>query len=167
MKFFYAKMVKVYIGIGSNLGDKENNIKKAIALLKEKCKALKISSLYETEPVGYKAQDWFLNCAVSLETDLKPEELLKFFQFIEKTLGRARIIKNGPRTIDLDILFYGNNMIKTKSLKVPHPRLHKRRFVLEPLNELCPKLMHPKLKKRIGYLRDNLKSKEAVRILKK
>ena len=160
-------MVKVYVGIGSNLGDKENNIKKAIALLKEKCKALKISSLYETEPVGYKAQDWFLNCAVSLETDLKPEELLNFFQSIEKILGRIRTIKNGPRTIDLDILFYGTKIIKTKSLKVPHPRLHKMRFVLEPLNELCPKLMHPKLKKSIRYLRNNLNEEDVVKILKK
>ena len=160
-------MAKVYVGIGSNLGDKESNIKKAIVLLKEKCKALKISSLYETEPVGYKAQDWFLNCAVSLETYLKPKDLLNFFRLIEKNLGKIITIKNGPRTIDLDILFYGNKIIKTKSLTVPHPRLHKRRFVLEPLNEICPKLMHPKLKKSIGYLRNNLKGKEAVRILKK
>ena len=160
-------MVKVYVGIGSNLGDKENNIKKAIALLKEKCKALKISSLYETEPVGYKAQDLFLNCAASMETGLKPEDLLNFFQSIEKISGKIITIKNGPRTIDLDILFYGNKIIKTKSLTVPHPRLHKRLFVLEPLNELCPELVHPKLKKSIGYLRNNVKSKEAVRILKK
>ena len=145
-------MVEVYIGIGSNLGNKEKNIEKAIELLKEKCKILEVSSIYKTEPVGYKAQDWFLNCAAKIDTDLKPEDLLKFFQFIEKTLGRIRTIKNGPRTIDLDIIFYGSRIIKTKKLTIPHPRMHKRMFVLEPLNELCPDFVHPELGKSIKYL---------------
>jgi len=146
-----------YIGIGSNLGDKEKNIKKSIDLLKEKCRILKVSSLYETEPVGYTNQDCFLNCVVEIDTELKPEELLKFSQSIEKILGRIKTIKYGPRTIDLDILFYGNYIIKTKNLIIPHPRLHKRLFVLEPLNELCPELVHPVLKKSVEELKANLK----------
>ena len=145
-------MVNVFIGIGSNLGDKEKNIKRAVNLLKDKCKILKISSFYETEPVGYKEQDWFLNCALKLETILKPKELLEFLQSIEKKLKRTRTIKNGPRTIDLDILFYDDKVIQQKNLIVPHPRLHKRLFVLEPLEEIAPDFVHPVLKKSIRKL---------------
>ncbi len=160
-------MVKVYAGIGSNLEDRENNIEAAIGMLNKKCRVLKISSLYETEPVGYKEQGWFLNCALEIETNLKPEELLKFFHSIEKSLGRKKTIKNGPRTMDLDILFYGDQIIKTKRLDVPHPRLHGRMFVLMPLDELCPDFMHPKLKKSVRFLKDNLKGKDAVILLEK
>ncbi len=163
-------MADVYIGVGSNLGDKKRNIKKAIALLKEKCKILKLSSLYKTEPVGYKNQDWFLNCAIKIKTRLNPKELFIFLKSIEKILGRAGTIKNGPRTIDLDMLFYGNKIIKTKNLAVPHPRLHKRAFVLEPLEEICSGLVrpivHPILKKSIKELKSGLKSKKWVRIYK-
>ena len=146
-------MDEIFIGIGSNLGDKEKNIRKAISLLKERCKILKLSSLYETEPVGYKNQNWFLNCAVQIKTGLKPQELLKFILSIENKLGRIRAIKNGPRTIDLDILFYGNKIIKTKNLAIPHPRLHKRLFVLKPLADICPDFVHPVLNKSIDKLR--------------
>ena len=145
-------LIDVYIGIGSNLGDKEKNIRKSIELLKEKCKVLKISHLYKTEPVGYKNQDWFLNCAVKAKTSLKPMELLLFLQSIEKQLKRVKTIKNGPRTIDLDILFYGDKIIKEKGLTVPHPRLHKRLFVLKPLNEMCPNFLHPLLKSSVREL---------------
>lgn len=145
-------MVKVYIGLGSNLGDKGENLKKAVDLLKEKCKILKSSSLYETEPVGYKEQGWFLNCAIEIKTNLNPQELLEFLLLIEKRLGRVRAIKNGPRTIDLDILFYDNKIINENNLIVPHPRLHERAFVLEPLNEICPNFVHPVLKKSINKL---------------
>lgn len=159
-------MALVFIGIGSNIGNREKNIKAAIRLIKNKCRIIKMSSLYETEPVGYKEQGWFLNCALKLQTGLKPEGLLNFFQSIEKKLGRAKAVKNGPRTIDLDILFYGSEIMKTRRLTVPHPRLHKRLFVLEPLNEICPEFVHPKLKKRIGYLRNRLRGKEAEAIVK-
>ena len=145
-------MVNAYIGIGSNLGNKEENIKKAVDLLKDKCKILKVSSLYKTEPVGYKNQDWFLNCAVKMNTNLEPKELLYFLKSIEKKLKRVKTIKNGPRTIDLDILFYGNYIIKTKNLTIPHPRFHKRAFVLKPLKELCPSIIHPVLKKNVREL---------------
>lgn len=159
-------MVNVFIGIGSNLGDKEENIRKAIDLIKEKCKILKISSIYETEPVGYKNQALFLNCAIEIKTNLKPKELLIFLQSIEKRLGRVRTIKNGPRTIDLDILFYANKIVNENNLIVPHPRMHKRLFVLEPLKEICHDFVHPVLKKSVKELRSILKNKEYVKLYK-
>ena len=145
-------MTIAYIGIGSNLGDKEHNIKKSIDLIKEKSKILEISRLYKTEPVGYKNQDKFLNCAIKIKTELKPIELLGFLQSIEKRLGRIRTIKNGPRTIDLDILFYGIEIINENNLIVPHPRLHEREFVLEPLEDISPNFIHPVLRKSIKEL---------------
>ena len=160
-------MANVFIGIGSNLGDKEDNIRKSLGLMKNQLKVLKISSLYETKPVGYKKQDMFLNCAIQSSTKLSPIELLEFLQSIEKRLGRVRTIKNGPRTIDLDILIYDDNVINQKKLIVPHPRLHERQFVLEPLKELKPSLMHPVMKKTIGELYDSLEKKESARIYKK
>ena len=159
-------MVNSYIGIGSNLGNKEGNIKKAIDLLRKKCKILEISSLYKTEPVGYKNQDWFLNCVVEIDTNFKPKALLEFLKSIEKKLKRIKIIKNGPRIIDLDILFYDNKIIKTKNLTIPHPRLHKRLFVLEPLDEISPNFIHPILNKSINKIKSNLKSKKSVEIYK-
>ena len=160
-------MVKVYLGLGSNLRNKKRNIEKAIYFLKEKCKILKMSSLYKTEPVGYKNQDWFLNCVVELETELQPEELLLLIKSIEKKLKRIKEIKNGPRTIDLDILFYGNRIIKKYNLKIPHPRLHKRLFVLKPFNEINPDFMHTVLKKSIKNIMKNLHSKKGVEICQK
>ena len=159
-------MADIFIGLGSNLGNKEGNIKKAIDLMKEKCKILKVSSLYETEPVGYKNQDWFLNCALKAKTNLNPKALLKFLKSIENKMLRVKTIKNGPRTIDLDILFYDDKIINENDLIVPHPRMHERLFVLEPLKEICPDIVHPKLKKSITYLKDKLKGRETV-ILKK
>ena len=150
-------MADAFLGIGSNIRDKEENIKKAIGLVREKYKVLKSSSLYETEPVGYKEQDWFLNCAVEIETKLTPLELLDFLKSVEKKLGRANTIKNGPRTIDLDILFYDGLIINEKNLTIPHPRLHERLFVLEPLKEIAPELVHPVLKKSIEEIYKELK----------
>ena len=157
-------MINAYIGLGSNLGDKEDNIKKAIGLMKEKCKILEVSSLYKTEPVGYKNQDWFLNCTVEIKINFRPHELLTFLKSIEKKLGRVKTIKNGPRTIDLDILFYGNEVIKTNNLTIPHPRLHERLFVLEPLKEICPEFVHPILKKNINELIFDLRNTEGVEL---
>ena len=159
-------MVKAYIGIGSNLGNKEENIRKAIELIKEKCKILKVSSLYETEPVGYKEQDWFLNCAIEIETKLKPQELIKFLLLIEKKLGRIRTVKNGPRTIDLDILFYGSEIINEKNLIIPHPRLHERLFVLEPLKEVCPNFIHPVFNKSVNEIHSLVNKLEVVKLQK-
>ena len=145
-------MVVCYLGIGSNLGNKDETIRKSIKLMEEKCKILKGSSLYETNPVGYKDQDLFLNCAIKAETELKPLELLGFLQSIEKKIGRIRTIKNGPRTIDLDILFYNKKIINKEKLIVPHPRLHERLFVLGPLKEISPYFVHPALKETIKDL---------------
>ncbi len=145
-------MTIVFLGLGSNLGDKKENLKRAINLLEEKCKILKLSNLYKTEPVDYKKQDWFLNCVVKIGTELNAKKLLIFLQSIEKKLKRVKTIKNGPRTIDIDILFYDNKIINKPDLIVPHPRLHKRLFVLQPLKELCPDFIHPVLKKNVKEL---------------
>jgi 2-amino-4-hydroxy-6-hydroxymethyldihydropteridine diphosphokinase len=145
-------MVKVYLGLGSNLGNKKENIQNAIALLKEGCVVTKTSSMYKTEPVGFKDQDWFINCVLEMETDLSPEALLIFIQAIEQQLGRERIIKDGPRTIDIDILLYGDEIFTLGFLTIPHPRMHERNFVLTPLKELCPELIHPVLHKTISEL---------------
>ena len=148
----------IYIALGSNIGNKEQNITKAIALLKqqEEVKVTKVSSIYETKPVGYQNQPNFLNCTIEIQTNLSPEELLNLTKSIEIKLKRKKTIKNGPRTIDLDILFYKNLIINTKNLTIPHPRLHKRRFVLDPLNEIAPNHNHQILKKTIKKLKKEL-----------
>ncbi len=162
-----GKMDRVYLGFGSNLGNKLSNIKKAIKFIKKASKIKKISPIYRTEPVGYKKQDWFLNCVVEAETGLHPLKLLSFLKSIEKKLKRKKTVKNGPRTIDIDILFYGDKIVKTEKLEIPHPRMHKRLFVLEPLSKLNCDLIHPKLKKSIKELRKNLKSKNKVTLYRK
>lgn len=159
-------MVKIYLGLGSNVGNKSSNIKKAINHIKKNLRIIKISPIYKTEPVGYKKQDWFLNCVVEAETDKKPMGLLAFFKSIEKKLKREKIFKYGPRTIDIDILFYGNEIIKTKNLQIPHPRMHRRLFVLEPLSKINPSFVHPKLGKKIKELKNQIKSKSMVRLCK-
>lgn len=159
---------KAYIGIGSNIGDKTANCKKAIELLKEnpQIKVTKISDFYETEPVGYKEQEWFVNCAVEIETDLNPQELILLCQTIESKLGRKRKIKYGPRIIDLDILLYNNDIIDTTELKIPHPEMHKRSFVLKPLSDIAPDAVHPVLKKTIEKLLNNLTEESAINKIK-
>ena len=133
-------MSEVYIGLGSNLGNKEKNIQKAIDLIAEKNKVKKISNFYKTDPVGYLNQDCFLNGAIKIETNLSPEDLLKFLKNIEKKLKRKKTIKNGPRTIDLDILLYDDLIINTPNLTIPHPRMLEREFVLKPLKEITSSL---------------------------
>jgi len=130
----------VYIGVGSNLGDRKSNIEKAIELVKliKGVKMERASSVYETEPVGGPPQGKFLNGVLKIKTTINPFKLLGELRKIEKHLGRKRRIKNGPRAIDLDILLFGKKKIDTKSLKVPHPRMHKREFVLRGLRELLP-----------------------------
>lgn len=159
---------KAYIGIGSNIGNKIENCKKAIELFKKnpQIKVTKISDFYETEPVGYKEQEWFVNCAVEIETDLNPQELLLLCQTIESELGRERKIKYGPRIIDLDILLYNNDIIDKTELKIPHPEMHKRRFVLEPLSDIAPDAVHPALKKTIVELLESLTEKVAINKIK-
>ncbi len=156
----------VYIGIGSNIGDRQENISKAISLIKEKSKIIKISSIYETEPVGYKDQDRFLNLALMIRTESSPEELFGFLQSIERKMGRVKRIKNGPRIIDLDILFYDDEIINEENLKIPHPRLHERMFVLKPLMDISPDFAHPVLKKKIREMVLELKKTEQVKLFR-
>ncbi len=131
-------MIKAYIGIGSNLGRRPVNIKKAVEQLKKvkNIKVRKISSLYETKPVGGPPQRKYLNGVIEIETNLRPHRLLKELKSIEKYLGRSKTVRNGPRIIDLDILLYGNKKIKTKTLTVPHPRMWLREFVVKPLRQV-------------------------------
>lgn len=155
-------MKKVILGIGSNLGNKKQNIEKALNLIKEKTKIIKTSNLYVTEPVGYLNQNMFLNGVLILNTILKPLELLNFLKSIEKKLKRIKTFKNGPRTIDLDILYYEDKIIKQKDLIIPHPRLYERSFVLKPLNEIDPEFIDPVLKININNIwRNFLQNLEA------
>ena len=134
----------VYLSLGSNIGDRERNLRDAVGLLAEpQLRAVRVSSFYETEPLDVHDQPWFLNAVVEAETDLFPKQLLARVQRIEQRLGRRRLKPKGPRTIDIDILLYGGAVIDADELQVPHPRLAERRFVLEPLAELAPNLHHP------------------------
>ncbi len=138
-------MTIVYIGLGSNIGDRVGNIQRALAILKGKkpFSLLRVSSLYRTAPVGYEAQEWFANAVAEGETSLAPSALLELLQSIEKEMGRDTPFKWGPRNIDLDLLLYGNRIIHEANLTVPHPLADQRRFVMEPLAELAPEGMHP------------------------
>jgi 2-amino-4-hydroxy-6-hydroxymethyldihydropteridine diphosphokinase len=143
----------VYISLGSNLGDRAAMIERAIEEMNlAGIQALRKSSLYATQPVGGPPQAWFLNAVVEARTRLMPVQLLHTLQKIERTLGRRRMAPLGPRTIDLDLLFYGGSIIHGRELRVPHPRLHERRFVLVPLAELAPGLGHPGLHRTIAEL---------------
>jgi 2-amino-4-hydroxy-6-hydroxymethyldihydropteridine diphosphokinase len=150
------------IGIGTNIGDKEKNITEAIQRIKELGIITKKSNIYESEPVGYKEQDYFLNMVLAIETKLSPTELIKELQKIEKEMGRVKEFTNGPRIIDLDILLYDNLIINTKQLTIPHPSLHTRNFVLTPLEEISKHTVHPKLKETIKTLKKDLKNPEQI-----
>lgn len=134
----------VYLGLGSNLGDREKILQSAIDRLQSpEFRIVRISSVYETEPQGRRSQRWFLNLVAEAETDLFPRQLLGRVIRIERELGRRRLVAGGPRTIDIDILFYGNFVVETPELKIPHPRFAERRFVLAPMAELAPELRDP------------------------
>jgi len=140
----------VYLGLGSNIGDREAMLRSALEDLdKPDLRLLRVSTIRETEPVGLKEQRWFLNLAAEFETDLTPRELLRRTQTTELRYGRLRTLPNGPRTIDIDILLYGNLITKTEALEIPHPRYSERRFTLEPLAELNPELRDPRTRKTV------------------
>ena len=147
-------MKKVYIGIGSNLGDKRNNCLRAIALLKRipDCESIEHSGLYMTEPVGVEDQDWYVNGVASLTTALSAQALLRALLSIESRMGRIRRKKWDSRIIDLDILIFDREVIQEEHLRIPHPLMHARKFVLEPLSELAPELIHPILGVSISEL---------------
>jgi 2-amino-4-hydroxy-6-hydroxymethyldihydropteridine diphosphokinase len=154
-------MSVAYIGIGSNLGDREFNCKQAIGLLRQKgITVKKESSLYETKPWGVTDQPLFLNMAIEIETNLKPFELLRTLKDIEKEMGREETFLWGPRIIDLDILLYDNNIVDEKGLRIPHPHMQDREFVLRPLCEIAGDVIHPSLLLSIEELLQRLKSTE-------
>jgi len=153
----------VYLSLGSNLEDREGNLRSAIQKLGEFGKVLAVSSFYETEPVEVTGQPWFVNCAVAFETEKMPRQLLGALLALEQSMGRRRSKAKTPRTIDIDVLLFGNAIVDTNGLTIPHPALHQRRFVLEPLAEIAPEVRHPVLKRTMRELRDALGPGQQVR----
>jgi 2-amino-4-hydroxy-6-hydroxymethyldihydropteridine diphosphokinase len=155
----------IYLSLGSNLGDRAANLERAIAALpRAGVQMLRRSSLYETEPLDFLEQPWFLNCVVEAETSLMPRQLLHALQGIERAFGNRKLVARGPRIIDLDILFYGASVIRTEEMEIPHPRIAQRRFVLVPLAELAPGLRHPVLGATISELIAAAQDKSTVRL---
>lgn len=155
----------IYLSLGSNLGDRAANVERAIdALPGIGVRVLRRSSIYETEPVDFLAQRWFLNCVVVGETSLGPRQLLEGLQAIERSLGSKKLVPRGPRIIDLDILFYDEAVIHEAGLEIPHPRLAERRFVLVPLAELAPELRHTVRRATIAELLSATEDRSEVRI---
>lgn len=148
-------MKTIYLSLGSNVGDREHNLRTAIDRLSAPdLHVLRTSPIYETEPVDYTAQRWFLNLVVEAETSLFPKLLLSRTARVEHELGRVRAVAKGPRTIDIDILLYGRAVVQTATLEVPHPRMAERRFVLAPLADLVPNLRHPVTHKTVREMLD-------------
>ncbi|MBE0477548.1 2-amino-4-hydroxy-6-hydroxymethyldihydropteridine diphosphokinase [Candidatus Aerophobetes bacterium] len=154
-------MTEIYIGIGTNKGNRLHNIQLTLEKLKKFIVIDKVSSLYLTQPVQVKG-GWFINCVVKGHTEKEPAQLLQNLLEIEKDLGRVREKKDDKRIIDLDLLFYGEKIIKEKNLTVPHPRAHQRRFVLIPLTEINPEFKHPLLKKNSHILLDEIEDASEV-----
>lgn len=151
-------MNKVYVAFGTNIGDKINNIEKALKFMEDRgLKITKKSSIHSTEPYGYTDQPEFLNGVVEAETDLNPRQVLETLLQIEKDMGRIREFKWGPRNIDLDIILFNDYVIDEEDLKIPHPDMHNREFVLKPLSEIAPEYIHPIIKKSIKQLLEELK----------
>lgn len=151
-----------YLGLGSNLGDRGDNLNKALEYLSQRLKVAETSSIYEAPPLGNARQPRFLNMVLKVYTYLKPEELLLLAKGIERKMGRQPGRANSPRPIDIDILFYDDQVIQSGQLTIPHPRLKERAFVLIPLAEIAPGLMHPGLSKSVKQLLDELGSRQGV-----
>jgi len=162
-----ASLAKVYLGLGANLGDRERNLVRAVELLSQWVRIEDLSSLYETDPVGYLEQPRFLNAVCALTTNMSPEDMLRLAKNIEYTLGRTPGFQNAPRPVDIDILFYGDRVINLPDLTIPHPRLVERAFVLVPLAEIAPDLVHPVSSRTVKEMLESLGSLEGVTRWKK
>jgi 2-amino-4-hydroxy-6-hydroxymethyldihydropteridine diphosphokinase len=153
----------VYLSLGSNLGDRQAHLRDAQGRLEAIGRVVAVSSLFETEPVEFTQQPWFLNCALALETSQTPQQLMTAILRIEEEMGRRRLEKKGPRLIDIDILLFGDRIVDSRELTIPHAAMHQRRFVLEPLAEIAPEVIHPIFKKTIRELLDTLPKGQEVR----
>jgi len=153
----------VYLSLGSNVGDRRARLLEALGRLSVLAPIAAVSSFYETEPVEVTDQPWFLNAVIAIETEQSPEQLIASVLQIEEAMGRQRVQKKGPRSIDIDILLFGDQVVNSSHVTIPHPAMHERRFVLEPLAEIAPDLRHPVLNKTTRELLDLLPPGQAVR----
>lgn len=156
-----------YLSLGSNIGDREANLREAIPRLETLGSLRSLSSIYETEPVEVTDQPWFLNCVVVVETTLTVEEMMARLLQIEKAMGRQRTRKKGPRRIDIDILLFDESILDSAEVTIPHPAMHERRFVMEPLAEIAPEARHPALGKTAAELLEALPAGQIVRRVQK
>ena len=154
--------VTAYLGLGSNLGDREGNLRRALSLMGEHGEIIAVSSVYETEPWGYAEQPSFLNMACGFRTRLSPRDLLTLAKDVESRLGRVPTVRYGPRTMDVDILLYGDLVVDTQDLQIPHPGIPERAFVLAPLAEIAPDVEHPVFKRTIGAMLEAAPGRETV-----